>query len=101
MNPDDLRPVPGDPSAAVVESMFDMRDAEWLMTAGGDYRAAAAEVMLADGSNFDRAVILEWPARVNHSTEMRTVRLVMAAEDAIGLADVLAHAGGWLLGLPR
>lgn len=92
----DLRPIPGDASAANVASMLDVRDAEWLLTAPGDYETGAVETMKDDGTNWQRLVALEWPTRVNNSDELRTVRLLISPEDAIGLAEVLAHTAVWL-----
>lgn len=93
------RPVPGDPSSATVESMFDLNANDWMLTTGGDYQTAAGEVMKADGSNWQRVVMLEWPARRNHDHSQdgdTTVRLLISPEDAIGLAEVLRHTGEWL-----
>jgi hypothetical protein len=97
-----LRPIEGDPGAPMIESMFDLRSQEWLLTGGGEYQTAAAEVMKADGSDWQRVVILEWPARVNHEhgpDAERTVRLMISPMDALGLAEVLANSALRLLGL--
>lgn len=92
-------PVPGDPSSHLILDMFDARSDEWLLSDGGDYQTAAVEVFKADGTNLQRLIALEWPARVNNSTERRTVRLLIDPEDAEGLADVLAHSVAWLASL--
>lgn len=97
----DLRPIPDDPSAATVEAMIDLRNEEWLVSAVGDYQTGAVEAMKNDGTNFQRLVALEWPVRVNNGDEIRTVRLLIAPEDAIGLAEVLAHTAVWLAAAER
>jgi hypothetical protein len=94
--PPQFRPIEGDPSAPMVEAMFDARSGDWILTAEGDYQSAAVEVLKADGSAVRKAVILEWPGRRNHSDELVTVRLMMAPDDAIGLADILVQSGRWL-----
>lgn len=96
-----IRPIADDPSAENVETMFDLGSEEWLVTAEGGYQTGGGEVMRNDGSGWARVVILEWPARVNHSDELRTVRLVIDPEDASGLAKVLAHTSRWLLADPE
>lgn len=93
---DQFRPIAGDPGGEAIMAMFDVRSTEWLMSDAGDYQTGAAEVFKADGSNYQKVVILEWPARVNNSDERRIVRLMISPEDALGLADVLAHTGRWL-----
>lgn len=95
-----FRPLPEDPAGPIVLEMFDARSEEWLVTGGGDYQTAAVEVFNADGTDVRRLIALEWPARVNHSTERRTVRLLIHPEDAEGLAEVLAHSTAWLASLP-
>ncbi|MGH9249213.1 MAG: hypothetical protein ACRD0W_06840 [Acidimicrobiales bacterium] len=92
-----FHPIPGDPDAPTVSAMFDATSDEWILTASGDYHSAAVQAMKHDGTDLQTCVILEWPGRVNHSTEHRTVRLMMSPDDAIGLADVLAHTARWLL----
>ncbi len=92
-----LRPLPDDPDRDVIASMMDLANDEWLLTAAGDYSAAAGETMKKDGSDYQRLVMLEWPARVNKTQEHRTVRLLISPEDALGLCDVLAHTARFLL----
>lgn len=96
-----FQPIPGDPSRELVLEMFDARSDEWLLSDGGDYQTAAVECFTNDGSNLQRLIALEWPARVNHSQERRRVRLLIHPEDAEGLADVLAHSVAWLDSLAR
>lgn len=91
-----LRPLPNDPSGMQVESMFDLRSEEWWLTDGGDYQTAAVEAMTNDGSNHQTLIALEWPARLNHSTEVKRLRLLIHPDDALGLASVLAHTAAWL-----
>lgn len=91
-----FRPLPGDPDGVTVEAMFDARNADWILATDGDYQTAAVETMQADGSAHQTCVALEWPGRRNHSDEQVTVRLLISPEDAIGLAQVLAHTGLWL-----
>lgn len=92
-----FRPIDGDPGAEAIATFFDATSEEWLLTDEGDYATAAAETFRRDGSGYQPVVILRWPARVNHSTERRVVQLMISPEDAMGLADVLAHTAGWML----
>jgi hypothetical protein len=92
-----LRPVPGDPDGPLVMAMFDVSAENWVLSTAGDYQAAACETMRYDGSGYQRVVALEWPGRINHTTENVTVRLLMSPEDALGLADVMSHAARWLI----
>lgn len=94
--PEHFRPLPDDPDGEVIAAMFDANE-DWLLAAGGSYQTGAAECMKADGSAFQRVVILEWPTRRNHTDEQVMVRLMISPEDAIGLADVLRHTGRWML----
>lgn len=96
MSAEQWRPLPNDPDAAVVRDMFDARSEDWLLTTQGEYHTAAAETMLGDGSGYQRVVVLEWPARRNHTDEQLTVRLMISPEDAVGLAEVLAHTAAWM-----
>jgi hypothetical protein len=96
-----LRPLPQDPDGDVIEAMVDLNGEEWLMTAAGDYQTAAVEGFKNDGSGFTRLVVVEWPGRLNKSDEERTVRLAMAPEDALGLAQVLTHSARFLQALPE
>lgn len=99
MTPRSFRPLPEDPSGETIAAMFDARSQDWILAAPGDYQTGAAEAFRADGSNLQRVVLLEWPGRRNHTDEGVTVRLMMAPEDALGLADVLAHTARWMLGI--
>jgi len=98
---DHFRPLDDDPSKAMVEAMFDARSGDWIVSAPGDYQAAAALAMREDGSDLQTVVILEWPGRRNHTTEHVTVRLMMSPEDAIGLAETLATPAAWLIARKR
>lgn len=91
-----VRPLPDDPSAPQVQAMIDVRSDERLVGAPGDYSTAAVETMRADGSDHQVCIALEWPARVNHTPELRTVRMLISPDDAAGLAEVLAHTARWL-----
>jgi len=95
---DDLRPIEGDPGAAEAESFMDLGSERWWLTAEGDYATSAGETMRYDGSNWQRVVMLQWPARLNKSDAAAPLRLLMSPEDAIGLAQVLVHTAGWMLG---
>lgn len=97
MPEDPIRPLPDDPTGPLIAAMFDLRGTDWLLSAVGDYQTGAVETMRRDGSGYQRAVALEWPARRNHSDEEVTVRLLMSPEDALGLATVLAHTARFLL----
>jgi hypothetical protein len=93
-----IRPIPGDPGAATIVSMMDLGNQEWWVTAVGDYRTAAVEAMKHDGSDFQRVVAVEWPAKLNNGDTKKVIRLLLAPEDAIGLAESLIHTAAWLLG---
>lgn len=99
--PDAFRPIPGDPAAEQVVAMFDARSEDWILGDVGDYQTAAAETMRADGSDFQRVVLLEWPGRRNHTEDRLTVRLMLNPEDALGLAEVLAHTAVWMMEAQR
>lgn len=91
------RPLPDDPDGPTVARMFDARSSDWVVAAPGDYHAAAAETWRKDGTGWQQVVVLEWPGRRNHTDEHVRVRLMIDPEDALGLADVLAHSARWLL----
>lgn len=91
-----IRPIEGDPASDQIMRMFDLGNDEWLLAAPGDYQTAAVETFKRDGSGYQRVIALEWPGRVNHSDEVRIVRLMVSADDALGLADVLTHTAKWL-----
>jgi hypothetical protein len=97
--PENFRPIPGDPGAEEAMRIFDANADNWLLADGGHYQTAAAETMKNDGSGFQRVVILEYPARKNHTDEKVTVRLMIHPMDALGLAEVLAHTASWMLGI--
>jgi hypothetical protein len=102
MSDDRLRPIKGDPSGAQVVAMFDLKSEEWWLSRAGDYQTAAGETVSNDGAHWERVIMLEWPARVNHEhgpEAERTLRLLIAPEDALGLAEVLAHTAAWLMSL--
>lgn len=92
----EIRPIPSDPNAATVRSMFDLRGELWHVARAGEYQTAAVETMKNDGTNWQRLVALEWPGRVNNSDEETILRLLISPEDAMGLAEVLAHTAVWL-----
>lgn len=91
------RPIPGDPSFAHVVSMLNIEGEEWWLTAEGDYETAAVETMRFDGSQWQRVIALTWPARRNHGKEKKVLRMMISPEDAMGLAEVLAHTAMWLI----
>lgn len=99
--PDSIRPVPSDPTGDQVLAMLDLRSQDWLLSAPGDYQTGAVEAMRNDGTDYQRLVALEWPARPNHGTETTTVRLLISPEDALGLAEMLAHTARWLMAAER
>lgn len=91
-----LQPLPDDPSASEIESMLDLRSDEWWLSTAGDYQTAAVEAMKADGTDHQTLIALEWPARRNHGTDHKTIRLLIHPDDAAGLAQVLTHTARWL-----
>lgn len=91
-----IRPLSYDPSADTVAEAFDLASDEWWLTAGGEYHTAAVETMRRDGTDYQRCVALEWPCRLNHGDELRTIRLLISPEDAEGLADGLEHTARWM-----
>lgn len=97
----DPRPLANDPDRPKIVEAFDLHDGtEWWLTAGGDYETGAAETMREDGSGWQRVVMVQWPARLNKTTRTTTLRLLISPEDALGLAEVLCHTAGYMLGLP-
>ena len=94
----DPRPIPLDPSRDIVESMIEA-DQSWLLSAPGDYESFAVETMTRDGGSYQRGIAIRWPARINKTDEQVTLRLIIAPEDAVGLAEVLTHRARWLLAL--
>lgn len=92
---DRLRPVPNDPSEVQVVSMIEADD-EWWLTAPGDYMTSAIEMMRRDGSDWQRGVLVSWPARRNHSDEQKDIRLVMSGQDAVNFVETLLHTVEWM-----
>lgn len=93
-----VRPIAIDPAATQVRSMLSI-DQTWAIAAPGDYATFAVEAMTNDGGNYQRLVALEFPARLNKTDELVTLRLLIAPEDAAGLAETLAHTYAWLRAL--
>jgi hypothetical protein len=77
--------------------MLDTRGDDWIVTAGGDYSAVAVQAAAPAAVVGQELVALQWPGRRNHTDQQVTVRLLMAPEDALGLAQVLAHTARWVL----
>lgn len=69
---------------------------DWWLTSPGDYDTGAAEAWQRDGSGYQRVVLLRWPARQNKGTKQTVLQLMLAPEDAEGLAKVLEHTARWL-----
>lgn len=74
-------------------------DESWLVGAAGDYESFAVETMTRDGRNYQRAIAIRWPARINKTDERVTLRFIVSPDDAIGLAEVLTHTAQWLQSL--
>ena len=91
----DIRPIPTDPAAELVHELIEA-DQTWLLSDAGAYQAFAAETMNNDGGEYQRAVLLIWPCRINKTQEKAELRLVMSPADARYLADVLVHVTRWL-----
>jgi hypothetical protein len=91
------RPLEDDAGKDIIGKVFDIRSEDWLLTDGGGYQTAAAETWQKDGGVWQEVVILEWPARKNHSEEKVMVRLMISPEDAMGLAEVLESTATWLM----
>lgn len=94
----DPRPLRVDPSAEMIKSMIEV-DQSWLVAAAGDYEVFACETIKRDGTNWQRVVAVRWPARINKTDELVQLRLLLHADDAIGLAQSLIHTGTWLASL--
>lgn len=94
---ENIRPLDNDPDREQIRDAFDMNSDEWWLTNEGEYQSGAAEMMKFDGSNFQRVVILEWPARLNKSKETKVLRLAMSPEDALNLAKAMAYSALWLM----
>jgi hypothetical protein len=95
---DETRPLPYDPSYHQVQSFLDAAsdDAEWLLTAPGEYQTAAVETTLYDGSKHQKSVLMEIPVRTNHTSDYKTIRLFMSAEDAVSIAKCLIETAMWM-----
>jgi hypothetical protein len=94
----DPRPISLDPSRITIARMIEV-DQSWLLGTDGDYEAFAVETMKRDGTSWQRAIAVRWPARINKTDEKVLLRLLISPEDALGLADVLMHTAGWLQAL--
>lgn len=68
----------------------------WWLTDVGDYHAAAALAADADGTNQRPIIVLEWPARLNHSEQRETIRMLIDPEDAFAISGLLMHSVRWL-----
>lgn len=97
---DDLRPLPHDPAAFTVERMVDLHGQGWVVSAPGDYSAAAVEGFNRDGSGVQHLVAIEVPGRVMHTDELVQVKLLLHPDDALGLAKVVAHTARWMQKFP-
>lgn len=93
---DDLRPLPFDPAAVMVQELLDVADGDWFLAADGELATAAAEGWRNDGQGLQRFVLITVPARRNHQPEPTTVRLAISPEDAVGLAIDLVHTAAWM-----
>ena len=71
-------------------------DDGWFLTRPGEFTTFAVETMRFDGSDWQRVILMTWPARHNHDDEDEEVRLVISIEDAMGLVDTLTHTVKWL-----
>lgn len=91
----EIRPIPNDPSILEVTSMLEATD-DWFLTRPGEFMTAAVETMAFDGSDWQRVILMTWPARHNHSDEDEEVTLAISIEDAMGLVDTLTHTIKWL-----
>lgn len=94
----DIRPIAADPSFDIVDAMIEA-DQSWLLAAAGDYDTFAIESMTRDGRNWQRAIAVRWPARINKTDEHVLLRLIISPDDAIGLAEVLTRTARWLQSL--
>lgn len=98
MDDDDyeLRPLPFDASAPMVEAMFDLDDEAWLYASAGDYETACVQAFKRDGTNLQTLIVLKYPVRRRGTGELSTVKLLISPEDAENLADSLKHSVEWL-----
>ena len=95
-----IRPVPNDPSIVEVTAMLEANE-EWYLTRPGEFQTAAVETMKRDGSDWQRLILMTWPARHNYGDEDEEVRLAISVEDAAGLVETLTHTIKWLRAVER
>ncbi len=74
---------------------------EWYLTRPGEFQTAAVETMKRDGSDWQRLILMTWPARHNYGDEDEEVRLAISVEDAAGLVETLTHTIKWLRAVER
>lgn len=91
-----FEPFEFDNSAGEIAAAIDARAGNWWLTDVGDYHAAAALAADADGTNQRPIIVLEWPARLNHSEQRETIRMLIDPEDAFAISGLLMHSVRWL-----
>jgi hypothetical protein len=74
-------------------------DHTWAMAAAGEQLTYAVEAMRNDGSDWQRLIAIEFPARLNKTDERVTLRLLVDPLSAEVLADNLMHTARWLKAL--
>lgn len=89
-------PIPDDPTGMLILDSMDANADNWILTQAGDYYTGAVALYRRDERNGEPVIALEWPGRYNKTDKATKVRLFIAPEDAVGLAQVLLHSAGWL-----
>jgi hypothetical protein len=91
-----LRPLPDDPSGPEIESIMDLSSDEWLLANEGEMNLGMVAAMKADDSGYQELLAIEFPVRVNNSTETRTLRLLLDESSATTLIEEMLHPLAWL-----
>ena len=93
---DELRPLPFDPSAVNIVSMFDLDSDDWEYSDKGDYETCIVQAFKRDGTNPQTLLALTWPMRNRRTKKITTLRLLIHPEDAANLADTMKRSLDWL-----
>jgi hypothetical protein len=91
-----FEPLPDDPGGMFILDSMDANAENWILTQAGDYYTGAVAVYRRGEVEGQPVIALEWPGRYNKTDKPTKVRLFIAPEDAIGLAETLLHSAAWL-----
>lgn len=90
-----LVPHPLDSAADQVGEYLPL-DETWAVTAPGDYHAGAVLAIHKATGNSRALVAITIPARLNHTDELVTIRLLIDPEDVTGIAEAISGAARWI-----